>query len=339
MFSRLNDLNLRNDLKKSLRQFYFIAGNDSFLVDTCLNLVKEAVGGETVRIDFTEAETETVEEQLTTYSFTNKLLIIDNFKASEFNGEKKALYTELLSDIPSTLTVCTILLSDDPRFRMPKAAENMAEIAEDSAIVACMKKEKQQLYPYIKRMAELSGAEIYGEAASILIDLCGEDLQTLNGQVQKLAAASGYKEINESIVRRMCPRTTEENVFSFLRSVERGNDKESVRLLDEMLETENEPVRVLAAISNSFVNITRVKAANAAGINRERMEEEFGYKKNDRALGVAYSNERRYSQDKIDRVLELLNETDIKLKRSAADKRILLEEAMVKLALIVSGRA
>ena len=114
MFSRLNDLNLRNDLKKSLRQFYFIAGNDSFLVDTCLNLIKEAVGGETVRIDFTEAETETVEEQLTTYSFTNKLLIIDNFKASEFNGEKKALYTELLSDIPSTLTVCTILLSEDP---------------------------------------------------------------------------------------------------------------------------------------------------------------------------------------------------------------------------------
>ena len=57
MFSRLNDLNLRNDLKKSLRQFYFIVGNDSFLVDTCLNLIKEAVGGETVRIDFTEAET------------------------------------------------------------------------------------------------------------------------------------------------------------------------------------------------------------------------------------------------------------------------------------------
>lgn len=339
MISRLNDMNLRNDLKKGLRQFYFIAGNDSFLVDNCLRLIREKVDGETVRIDFSEADTETIEEQLTTYSFTNKLLVIDNFKASEYNGEKKNLYSDLLRDIPVTLTVAAVLLSDDPRFKIPKAAENMAEAAEDPALVFCMKKERQQLYPYIKRMAELSGAEISGEAASVLIDLCGDDLQTLNGQIQKLAAASGYKEIRESVIRRMCPRTTEENVFSFLRSVERGNDREAVRLLDEMLETENEPVRVLAAIANSFVNIARVKAANEAGVKRERLEEEFGYRKGDRALGVAYSNERRYSQDKIDRIIELLNDTDKKLKSSAADKRIILEQSMVRLSLIASGRA
>ena len=339
MFTRLNDLNLRNDLKKGLRQFYFIAGNDSFLVDNCLRLIKEKVDGETARIDFSEADTETVEEQLTTYSFMNKLLVIDNFRASEYSGEKKKLYEELIGDIPSTLTVAVILLSDDSRFRLPKAAENMAESAEDSAIVSCMKKERQQLYPYIKRMAELSGSDISGEAASVLIDLCGDDLQTLNGQIQKLAAASGYKEIKEPVIRRMCPRTTEENVFSFLRSVERGNDREAVKLLDEMLETENEPVRVLAAIANSFVNIARVKAANEYGVRRERLEEEFGYKKGDRALGVAYSNERRYSREKIDRIIELLNDTDRKLKSSAADKRIILEQSMVRLSLIASGRA
>ncbi|MBQ4239505.1 MAG: hypothetical protein II672_00125, partial [Oscillospiraceae bacterium] len=98
-------------------------------------------------------------------------------------------------------------------------------------------------------------------------------------------------------------------------------------------------VRVLAAISGSFVNIARVKAANEAHVSRERLEEDFGYRKGDRALSVAYSNERRYSRERIDRIMALLNETDGKLKSSAADKRILLEQAMVRLSLIASGRA
>lgn len=339
MVSRLSDTTLRNDLKKGLKQFYFIAGNDSFLIDNCLRLISEAVDGEVERMDFSETDTETAEGQLTTYSFSNKLLIIDNFKASEFTGEKKSMYAEQLADLPATLTVATVLYSDDPRFRIPKSAENMAEMAQESAVVSCLKKEREQLYPYIRRMAELAGAEISGEAASVLIDLCGDDLQLLSSQIEKLAAASGYGEIKEDTVRRMCPRTTEENVFSFIRAVERGQNREAVTLLNEMLETETEPVRVLAAISGSFVNIARVKAAEAAGVSRDRLEEEMGYRKGDRALGVAYSNARRYSQEKIDNVIYLLNETDRKLKSGAADKRIILEQAMVRLALIVSGRS
>jgi DNA polymerase-3 subunit delta len=339
VFTRLTDTNIRADLRKGLRQFYFVAGNDSFLIDNCLRLIAEAADGETVRIDFCEADTETVEEQLTTYSFSNKLLVIDNFRASEFNGEKKDLYTELLSDLPSTLTVAVVLCSDDPRFRIPKTAESMTESVDSAAMVSCFKKERDQLFSYIKRLAERAGAEISGEAASVLIDRCGDDLQLLSTQIEKLAAACGYKEIREDTVRRMCPRTTEESVFSFLRAVERGQDREAVRLLNEMLETDNEPVRVLAAISGSFVNLARVKAANEAHVSRERLEEEFGYRKGDRALGVAYSNERRYSKEKLDRIMVLLNDTDKKLKSSAADKRILLEQAMVRLSLIVSGRA
>ena len=339
MFTRLTDTSIRADLRKGLRQFYFVAGNDSFLIDNCIRLIAETVDGETVRIDFCEADTETVEEQLTTYSFSNKLLVIDNFKASEFSGEKKDLYTDLLSDLPSTLTVAVLLYSDDPRFRIPKAAENMTESVDGAAMVSCFKKERDQLYSYIKRLAQRAGAEISGEAASVLIDLCGDDLQLLSTQIEKLAAACGYKEIREDTVRRMCPRTTEESVFSFLRAVERGQDREAVRLLNEMLETENEPVRVLAAISGSFVNIARVKAANEKHISRDRLEEEFGYRKGDRALGVAYINERRYSKERLDRIMVLLNDTDRKLKSSAADKRILLEQAMVRLSLIASGRA
>ena len=339
MVSKLSDTTLRNDLKKGLKQFYFIAGNDSFLIDNCLRLISEAVDGEVERMDFSETDTETAEGQLTTYSFSNKLLIIDNFKASEFTGEKKSMYAELLADLPATLTVATVLYSDDPRFRIPKSAENMAEMAQESAVVSCLKKEREQLYPYIRRMAELAGAEISGEAASVLIDLCGDDLQLLSSQIGKRAAAGGYGEIKEDTVRRMCPRTTEENVFSFIRAVERGQNREAVTLLNEMLETETEPVRVLAAISGSFVNIARVKAAEAAGVSRDRLEEEMGYRKGDRALGVAYSNARRYSQEKIDNVIYLLNETDRKLKSGAADKRIILEQAMVRLALIVSGRS
>ena len=338
MVARLTDTSLSSDLKKGLKQLYFIAGNDSFLISNCLRLIGEAVDGETVKMDFVESELDAVEEQLSTYSFGNKFLVINNFKASDYTGDRKNVYNELLPEISSMLTVAFVLNSEDERFKLPKTAENIAALVPDSAVVMCLKKDRDHLYPYIKRLAERAGAEIGGEAASVLIDLCGFDLQTLSTQIEKLAAASGYKEISEQLIRRMCPRTTEESVFSFLRAVERGAGKEAVKLLNEMLETDNEPIRVLAAIAGSYTNIARIKAANAAGISRARLEEDFGYRKDDRALSVAYSNERRYSQDQMDRIMELLNDTDVKLKSSAVDKRIILEEAMIKLTLLASRR-
>ena len=105
-----------------------------------------------------------------------------------------------------------------------------------------------------------------------------------------------------------------------------------------MLEQEQDVNRVLAAISSSFVNIARAKAAVAEKKSREEVEEVFGYKKNDRALQIAFDKVTRYSDKQMSAILDCLYDTDRKLKQYAGDKQTLLEQGLVRLTMIVSGR-
>ena len=339
MTIKLTDSNLKKSLKQDGRmQLYFLAGNDDYLLSSCKNLIISDVDGESVMLDFQTVSDEEVEEQLSTFSFVPKTLILDNFKASAYTEDKRRLYTEFLKDMPETLTVIVILSSDDPRFSIPKAAEAFCSLAESAALVVCNRKTGGDLVRYIDAIAKRQGCTLEYGATDEIIRLNGEDLQQIASQMEVLAAASNYGQITIDTVRKMCPKTTEENVFDFVRAMERGRTREAVSLMYEMLEQEQEPNRVLAAISSSFVNIARAKAAIADKKSREELEEILGYKKNDRALQIAFDKANRYSEKQVEAILECLYDTDRKLKQYAGDKQTMLEQGLVRLTMIVSGR-
>ena len=339
MTIKLTDSNLKKSLKQDGRmQLYFLAGNDDYLLSSCKNLIISDVDGESVMLDFQTVSDEEVEEQLSTFSFVPKTLILDNFKASAYTEDKRRLYTEFLKDMPETLTVIVILSSDDPRFSIPKAAEAFCSLAESAALVVCNRKTGGDLVRYIDAIAKRQGCTLEYGATDEIIRLNGEDLQQIASQMEVLAAASNYGQITIDTVRKMCPKTTEENVFDFVRAMERGRTREAVSLMYEMLEQEQEPNRVLAASSSSFVNIARAKAAIADKKSREELEEILGYKKNDRALQIAFDKANRYSEKQVEAILDCLYETDRKLKQYAGDKQTMLEQGLVRLTMIVSGR-
>ena len=58
----------------------------------------------------------------------------------------------------------------------------------------------------------------------------------------------------------------------------------------------------------------------------------------DRALSIAFQNHTRYSDRQLEDIISLLTELDGQLKRGGADRTILMEQGMVKLALLVAGR-
>lgn len=339
MTIKLTDSNLKKSLQKDGRkQLYFLAGNDEYILSACKSLILSDVAGETVTLDFQTATNDEVEEQLSSYSFEPKALILDNFKASAYTEDKRKLYTEFLGDIPGTLTVIVILYSDDSRFSLPKAAESFCALAADAALVLCTRKTGGDLVRYIDAIAKRHGCTLDYGVTEEIIRLNGENLQQISSQMEVLAAAGNYGKITVDLVRKMCPKTTEENVFDFVRAMERGKTQEAVKLMYEMMEQEQEPNRVLAAVAASFVNIARAKASIAAQKNREEVESDFGYKKNDRALQIAFDKANRYSEKQIIAILDCLYDTDRQLKQFAGDKQTLLEQGLVRLTMLVSGR-
>lgn len=340
MTVKLTDSTLRRSLEQEgCKQLYFFAGNDAFLMDRCVDRVAAAAGAEErVRLDFSAASSEEVAQQLASFSFAPKLLILDNFKASAFTEERRRLYGDYLPELPATLTVAVRLLAEEGRFSLPKAAEAFCDLCPNAALVSCLRKSGGELARYVDVLADRQGCRITDDACRELIRLCGDDLMQLGSEIQKLAGGCSYGTIDLPLVRALCPKTTEENVFDFVRAMERGQTAQAVLLLYEMMEQEAEPAMLLGAIATSFVNLCRCKVAKAANRSRRQLEEDLSYRRDDRALSVAFDRQSRYSEPQLLAILQHLAKLDLQLKSGGADRTILLEQGMVKLALLVSGR-
>ena len=341
MTIKLTDSGLKKSLQKDGRmQMYFLVGNDAFLISACKKTILSDVGGESVALDFQTASDEEIAEHLATYSFQPKTLVLENFKASAYTEEKRLFYSDYLSVLPYTLTVIVILQADDQygKFSIPKAAEAFCSLCQKSALVTCIKKTGGDLVRYVDSLARRHGCTLDYGATDRIIQLCGDDLLQIASQMEIMAAASNYGRITVDIAEKMCPKTTEEGVFDLIRAMERGRTSEAVRILYEMLEKEPDYSNVLAVISGSFVNIARAKAAVSRRISRDDVETIFGYKKNDKALSIAFDRVSRYSDDQIAAILDCLYQTDRRLKKFAGDKMITLEQGLVRLTMLVSGR-
>ena len=338
MTVKLRDSDLRKSVSKDgLRSLYLIAGNDPYLISRAASIIEQKAGGEKVRLDFCASEDDEVEEQLSSYGFTDKLVVLDNFKASEYDEKKRELYSSLLDCLPFNVRVIVKSYTDSPAFKLTKAAEGFASLCPDSAIVVCEKRKGEDLVRLLCDEAKALGSSLSYDCARELIRLRGDDLFLLSNEIRKLAAACGYGEITAPLIARMCPKTTEDSVFDFIRAVERGSVRQALSLFYGMMEQEQNPNAVIAAISSSYVNLLRVQAAKQAGRSREQLEEDFGYKKGDRALGVAWDRGGRFSAGKLDAVIGLLYDINADLISSAEDKQTLIERGMVRLCALVNG--
>lgn len=95
-----------------------------------------------------------------------------------------------------------------------------------------------------------------------------------------------------------------------------------------------EPISVLAVISNCYIDMYRVKCAKTAGQPAEDVSKYYNYKGREFTLRNASRDCAALSINQLRSSLDVLMEADNKLKSTGADKKLVLEEALVKLLLI-----
>ena len=92
-----------------------------------------------------------------------------------------------------------------------------------------------------------------------------------------------------------------------------------------------EPTMIIGALSSMFVDLYRVKLAESEGLRPESVSEAFGYGKSSFKLKRAAQTGRRMSQDSVKAALLILRDTDLAIKTSRGDSRIIIERAVILL--------
>ncbi|MEA4911398.1 MAG: DNA polymerase III subunit delta [Oscillospiraceae bacterium] len=335
---QLSDKTLKKSLAADgLQKVYLIAGNDAFLINTCAKTVLDAVfaGGErfVTLFDAQHTPDEELEAFFLSFSLVSepKAAVFEDFSGAALNKERAELLRSLLAQQPDDVTVLLKEYVDDKRFFVPKKSQQLLDGLRRAAVVSATAKTGSELCVYITAIAKREGCSIEDDAAQRVGELCAGDLLLAENEIRKLAALSGYASITRAHVDALCVRTPEAGVYDMISAIERGNAKKALGVLEDMLDERTEPLAITAALNIAFINLYRARLARDAKRGERALFDLFNYKKGDRKVSIAYERSARYSERQLADILGLLYALDKKLKSTAAEKRYVLEQALVRL--------
>lgn len=174
------------------------------------------------------------------------------------------------------------------------------------------------------------------QAAQKLLDYAGQDLTTLQNEVEKLCAyalGQGQGEITLAMIEELVAKSTETTVFLLSGALVAGNYEKAYTLLDALFYQREEPIAILGALATSYVDMVRVRAALENGGTYGDAAQYGDYKGKDFRLKKAQQNVRGVPQQVLRESLHLLLEADMALKGSRLEPRIILDELIAKLLL------
>lgn len=170
--------------------------------------------------------------------------------------------------------------------------------------------------------------------AKYLVSVSGNDLKNLLNELDKLSYFAKGREITKDIIDNMATKCLQARVYDLSKSVVAGNSDMAYSVLDTLFNMKEDPILILAVIGGVYVDMYRVKCAKTAGCSYDDVAKHYNYRGREFALRNASRDCANLSENQLRKSIDEIMNTDLKLKSTATDKKLLLEELIVKLILI-----
>lgn len=188
-----------------------------------------------------------------------------------------------------------------------------------------------QLRHWVRRQSDKLGFVLEEAAEQTLLLNCGANLQTLAGELQKLALFAGSGgTVNGQTVERLVSKTTEQNVFLMIDELVRLRVDNALRIFHELLKQKEEPIKILALMARQFRHLLLIKQLSGQGVSQQQMASLLAL--HPYAVKIAAEQAGRYEADRLRVALSGLAEADYRMKTGQMDKVLALELFMLKLA-------
>jgi DNA polymerase III subunit delta len=175
----------------------------------------------------------------------------------------------------------------------------------------------RQLAAWLRARARTDGLELDEDAALLLIDLSGNDLARLRGEVEKAALAGGpdNRRVGVAEVRAVVGEHRLRHIFDLTRALVAGDTASALSLLELLLNAGEEPLGVLAMLGRE----ARALWQAAEGLRRGRREDEIArvLRRPPAAATAVIERARAMAPGAPGRLLERCWEVERRLKLSA----------------------
>ena len=321
--------------------FYFYS-TEPYLVRRAVGavcaLLARSTGEEVTVLDGAAPDVEQLITAAGTISFfgTKRVVCLPELDPAAYSEKDLETFADTVADVENAVLVFGSVFEADRTGKAKpgkRAQRVIAQCRKLGWVEELAKPGPTQLRQMMAERAAAQGAELSGPAGAALLERCGEDPYLLENEVDKLAAAAGYRTITPALVAEMGVVSLEADVFEMVRLVTARSTAAACKKLHILLRLGQEPIAITAALIGSYVDLYRVKLGQQHKKSYSAVFKDFGYKGSDYRLKRSAQTAAGYTLPQLKACLDILLELDKNLKGQPVSPQILLETALCRLAM------
>lgn len=241
---------LSKNLKNVVKPFYLISGDDYYFKKTAVSLFKALVDEMTFDFNITYFNSSMTADALLINLQTPPLM--SDYRLVLFSGDGKKLDKEKAKSYESKIkdwlknpcpNVILVIVDDDDSFKF------LSKIAE---VVDCKKQKIVDLIPQVANYISEKGFSANDATIKELINKCNNDMMIISNELEKLFAIADNKSISYDMIDKIVVNNIEQSVFKLTDSIALGNIGEAYVIMDTLLASGEQPLKILATIAGQY---------------------------------------------------------------------------------------
>ena len=334
----LNESALKDKLKENPVGVYLIYGEESYLKKT----YTDKIVSKTVDTAFEDFNFHTFDGKECTLSeiyesaeavpmmAETKCVLVKDFPLDTLDENGFEQLERVVRENPDDCALIFSFVAYEPKGAKWNKAVKLFE--KYGYTVKLDKKTSIELAKMLENGAKRRGRPFAKGVAQYLISCVGSDLNTLLNETEKVCAYAQGEEVLKSDVDAVCIKSLDAKVFDMIKDLTSGRFDSAFRKLSLLFEQREDEFQILGALIAQYSDIYRAKAAVKSGGRAEMIAGFYNYAGKEFRLSNAARNGSSLSFENIGECIEILLQADTTLKSSALNKRLVLEQTVVKLA-------
>ena len=270
------------------------------------------------------------EEELTANLETGSLfgntrvILLNNFENA--SGEIGTVLLKSFNQLPQGVYLFVSALKLDGRKKVNQ------ELQKRITVVDCNKLSNADLPVWIRQRAKKMGLELTPEQGRLVGERTNGDLLRVRTELEKMAIYAGIKErITDAELDTLLPGGPEPNIFGLIDAVAGRNPKTGLPRLEELLDSGENELKILATLSRQFRNIAAALEARESGMTSRELADFLGI--NPYVAEKSFGQARFFSLAELQKVLNRLLQADYRIKTGRREPRLELEMAVVEITM------
>lgn len=344
----VTETEFKNKLKKNeFSRVYLVYGNEPYLKTYyCQMLIEKAVKPDFATFnmhifDSSDADLKEVSECAEALPMMDErvLVVVKDLNLSTLNKQQSEILEQIITDVPETTVLLFWMQNIEVETKRNDKWKKVLQLFEKNAdVMELNKRTVSQIVKILVNGAKKRGKVLSDRLAEYLIGQVGDDLNALLNEMEKLCFFCENETVTKQDIDSIVTKSVEASVFDLARHIVSSNSEMAFKTLSALIASKTDPININAALISAYVDMYRAKVFVTSGYQATEAAKYYNYKNKEFRLRNALRDASKTDLRQLRVCLDVLADTDIKLKSTSTDKKILLEETVVKLMLVSNGQ-